>query len=129
MGMMGKPIEIKRVYEPRSPEDGFRILTDRLWPRGLTKEQADIDLWMKQIAPSPELRKWFGHKPERFEAFAAMYEQELAEDPERRELAGRIREMARLQPVTLLYAAKDPIHNHAAVLQRWLLQRGPGEKR
>lgn len=116
-------IRIKRVYEPPAPEDGVRILVDRLWPRGVSKEQASIDEWMKEIAPSPELRTWFGHRPERFAEFAAGYERELAEDPVRLRLADRICETALRQPVTLVYAAKDPVHNHAVVLRDWLKRR------
>lgn len=117
-------IRIKRIYERPSPEDGMRILVDRLWPRGISKQQAAIDEWIKEIAPSPELRKWFGHQPERFAGFIHRYERELAEDPVRYGLAERIRELAARQPVTLVYAAKDPVHNHAIVLKRWL-QRPP----
>lgn len=115
-----KAIELKRIYEPPAPEDGRRILVDRLWPRGLSKAQAAIDEWMKEIAPSPELRTWFGHRPERFAEFAESYERELAEDPIRRELVQRIIAAAAEQNVTLVYAAKDPVHNHAFVLKRWL---------
>ena len=117
------PIQLKRIYEPPAPQDGVRILVDRLWPRGLTKEQAAIDEWMKALAPSPELRKWFCHRPERFADFVVQYERELAEDPVRCQLADRILEMAMRQNVTLLYAAKDPVYNHASVLHRWLVRR------
>jgi uncharacterized protein YeaO (DUF488 family) len=113
-------IRLRRVYEPPAPEDGVRILVDRLWPRGISRERAAIDEWMKDIAPSPELRNWFCHKPERFEEFTAAYEQELAADPVRRGLADRLLAMATRQNVTLVYAARDPVHNHAVVLQRWL---------
>jgi uncharacterized protein YeaO (DUF488 family) len=116
-------ILLKRVYDPRSPEDGVRLLVDRLWPRGVSKEQAAIDEWMKEIAPSPELRTWFCHRPERFAEFRENYERELAEDPVRRELVGRILKMASEQNVTLVYAAKDPVHNHAIVLQQWLYRQ------
>jgi uncharacterized protein YeaO (DUF488 family) len=122
-------IQIKRVYESPSPEDGVRILIDRLWPRGISKEQASIDEWMKEIAPSPELRTWFGHRPERFAEFAENYERELSEDPTRIGLADRICELAVQQNVTLVYAAKDPVHNHAVVLQRWLHRRPKTEGR
>jgi len=114
---------VKRIYDPPSPEDGVRILVDRLWPRGISKEQAAVDEWMREIAPSPELRTWFGHRPERFQAFSESYEQELAADPVRIELADRICRMAAANHVTLLYAAKDPVHNHAVVLHRWLSRR------
>lgn len=111
-------IRIKRIYEPPSPDDGARILVDRLWPRGLTKERAAIDEWMKEVAPSPELRGWFGHKPERFAEFTRQYKRELEEDPTRSALVARLCDMASRHNVTLLYAAKDPACNHAAVLLR-----------
>ena len=117
------PVSVKRVYDPPAPEDGVRVLVDRLWPRGLSREKAAVDEWMKDIAPSPELRVWFGHRPERFAAFAEAYEQELAEDPVRLALARRLLAMASSRRVTLLYAARDPVHNHAAVLLRWLAAR------
>jgi uncharacterized protein YeaO (DUF488 family) len=116
-------IRVKRIYLPPSPKDGFRILVDRLWPRGISKERAAVDVWMKEIAPSPELRKWFCHKPELFPEFCRRYEQELEEDPIRNELAEQICNMAVEKGVTLLYAAKDPVHNHAVVLERWLNRR------
>ncbi|MGG6314367.1 DUF488 domain-containing protein [Paenibacillus macerans] len=116
------PIRVKRIYEPPAPEDGYRILVDRLWPRGMTKAEAAIDEWMKAIAPSPELRKAFAHRMERYAEFSANYIRELDADPERAVLADRIRDIARNRPVTLLYAAKDPVHNHANVLLRWLVR-------
>jgi len=117
-------IQVKHIDDPPSSEDGVRILVDRLWPRGLTKEKAAVDAWMKEIAPSPGLRTWFGHRPERFAEFNERYERELKEDPVRKELANRICQMAAEKNVTLLYAAKDPVHNHAIILQRWLNCRG-----
>ncbi|MBP2113232.1 DUF488 domain-containing protein [Paenibacillus silagei] len=116
-------IGLKRIYEPADPGDGYRILVDRLWARGVTKEQAAIDEWMKDIAPSPALRKWFGHLPERFAAFKERYTLELEENPECAGLAEAIRERALNQRVTLVYAAKDPVHNHAKVLYEWLNSR------
>ncbi|OMG49698.1 hypothetical protein BK140_10560 [Paenibacillus macerans] len=117
---MESRIAVKRIYEAPASGDGYRILVDRLWPRGVKKEQAAIDEWMKAVAPSPELRKWFNHQPERFAAFSDSYVRELETDPERAVLAARIRELAEKQRVTLVYAAKDPACNHAVVLQRWL---------
>lgn len=116
-------IRIKRIYEPPVPGDGLRILVDRLWPRGVAKAQAAVDEWMKEIAPSPELRTWFGHQPERFAEFALAYERELTEDPLRLALADRICQAALKGPITLVYAAKDPVHNHAVVLRDWLVRR------
>ncbi|MGY6278237.1 DUF488 domain-containing protein [Methylomonas sp. MgM2] len=106
-------IRIKRVYEPAEPQDGRRVLVDRLWPRGLTKEQAHIDLWLKGIAPSTELRQWFGHNPERWEAFKERYLAELKDNPEPIQ---RLKEELDKGKVTLVYAAKDEQHNHALVI-------------
>ena len=111
-------IRIKRVYEENSKSDGFRILVDRLWPRGLTKQVAQVDLWMKEIAPSNELRKWFGHDPARWEEFRRRYKAELAT---KRELVGKLRELAREGPLTLVYSAHDEAHNQAVVLRETFL--------
>lgn len=106
-------IEIKRVYEQPEKEDGFRILVDRLWPRGLTKEKAKVDLWLKEIAPTTELRKWFAHDPEKWAEFKKRY---LAELKENKEALSKIKEEMKKGNVTLLYAAKDEAHNEAQVL-------------
>lgn len=108
------PITIKRVYESPSAKDGLRILVDRLWPRGVTKERAHIDYWYKEITPSNGLRKWFAHKSERFNEFTKSYKEELEQQTE---LLKKIREFSTKQPVTLVYAAKDPKINHAIVLK------------
>jgi len=111
-------IKIKRIYEQPAKEDGFRILVDRLWPRGISKEKAKIDLWLKEIAPSDELRKWFGHDPEKWEEFKAKYEKELKG---KQELLGKIKQMEREKGiVTLLYSAKDKEHNNAVALNTFL---------
>jgi uncharacterized protein YeaO (DUF488 family) len=110
-------IRLKRVYEDPEPEDGFRVLIDRLWPRGLSKEKAAIDLWCKDIAPSTELRSWFGHRRDRFAEFAVRYRQELEGNPVLKELRTVV--MARAT-VTLLYGAKDQAVNHAVVLIDYL---------
>jgi uncharacterized protein YeaO (DUF488 family) len=115
--MNNKKFQIKRIYEDPSDEDGYRVLTDRLWPRGVSKEMAQLDEWMKEIAPSPELRTWFDHDPGRFERFKKKYETELAE---KTEPAEKLMEVAGNQTVTLLYAAKDENHNHAIVLKEFL---------
>lgn len=108
----------KRVYERASEEDGFRVLVDRLWPRGVSKEKARIDLWFKEITPSPELRKWFGHDPAKFEVFAGRYEAELLVNPE---VLGRIKDLEKEHgTVCLVYAAKDPVVNHVNVLKEVL---------
>lgn len=110
-------IKIKRVYEPAERGDGYRVLVDRLWPRGLKKEAADLDMWLKDIAPSPALRTWFGHKPERFAEFSKKYKAELKANPavaQLRALAGEHK------TVTLLYGARDTEHNHAVVLAAYV---------
>jgi uncharacterized protein YeaO (DUF488 family) len=112
-------VTIKRIYEPATPADGTRILVDRLWPRGVSKERARLALWMKEIAPSPKLRVWFGHKPERFREFGRRYKKELTRNP----AVGELRRLARRERVTLLYGAHDPKINHAAVLQSILRGR------
>ncbi|AWB44601.1 DUF488 domain-containing protein [Paenibacillus sp. CAA11] len=114
---------IKRVYEPYDPEDGYRVLVDRLWPRGVAKERAMIHEWMKDIAPSPGLRKWFGHDPERFNNFTELYIQELEQGEAASSLAAKIRDLGADQKVTLVYAAKDPVNNHAIILRNWLLNK------
>jgi uncharacterized protein YeaO (DUF488 family) len=111
-------VRIKRAYEPPSPRDGTRVLVDRLWPRGVKKADAGISQWMKEIAPSNELRKWFGHEPERWEEFRRRYKAELAS---KRELVARLRELAREGPLTLVYSAHDEAHNQAVVLRETLL--------
>jgi uncharacterized protein YeaO (DUF488 family) len=107
-------IQIKRVYEKPDPKDGFRILVDRLWPRGLTKEKAAVDLWLKDVAPSTELRKWFGHDPEKWKEFQKKYLKELKEN---KEAVDTLKEHLKKGTVTLLYAAKDEAHNEAQVLK------------
>jgi uncharacterized protein YeaO (DUF488 family) len=113
-------IRIKRVYDPFSPEDGYRVLVDRLWPRGLSRERVQASMWLKDAAPSTPLRKWFGHDPARFEEFRHRYLEELSEKPE--VIAGLL-ELASKGRVTLLYAARDSECNHAVVLRDYLLSR------
>lgn len=110
-------IQMKRVYEEPSEEDGRRVLVDRVWPRGVSKEKAHLDEWMKEVAPSPDLRKWFGHKPERFEGFKESYRKELEESAERQDAVAKLRDWAAEEKVTLVYAAKDQEHNHVVVLK------------
>lgn len=110
-------VQIKRVYEAPAEADGFRILVDRLWPRGVSKDRAAIDLWFKEISPSPELRTWFGHEPERFEAFRHKYLDELTDSP----AVDKLVHLTSEHPtITLLYAAKDTANNHAVVLKELL---------
>lgn len=106
----------KRVYEKRNPSDGKRILVDRLWPRGLTREEAAIDEWMKDLAPSDELRKWFGHEPEKWAEFRQKYTQEL-NAPDKVRLLDKLASMAKAGNVTMVYAARDTEHNNAKVLE------------
>lgn len=106
-------IQIKRVYDPSSREDGKRVLIDRLWPRGLTKEQANVDVWLKEVAPSTELRQWFGHDPAKWPEFQARYKQELKTN----EALALLRKELGRGPITLLYGAKDEEHNNAVVLK------------
>jgi uncharacterized protein YeaO (DUF488 family) len=111
---------LKRAYDVASPEDGSRILVDRLWPRGITKEAAALDLWLKEIAPSPELRKWFDHDPAKWEVFQSRYIEELSE---RTEFADLLRQKEREGTVTLVYGARDEEHNAAVVLKSFLTRR------
>ena len=110
-------LSIKRVYDEPEKSDGKRILVDRLWPRGLTKEHAHVDLWLKEIAPSNELRKWFAHDPEKWPEFQKRYKQELKSQPEQFAL---LQNEASKGTVTLLYGAKDDEHNQAVVLLHML---------
>lgn len=113
-------VQIKRVYEEPNAEDGRRILVDRLWPRGLTKEKARVDLWLKDVAPSTNLRKWFAHDPAKWTEFQARYREELKNDKE--QVALLKREAAK-GTTTLVYGARDEQHNEAVVLQRLLNAR------
>ncbi len=117
-------LKVKRIYDPVSAEDGKRILIDRLWPRGLKKETAHVDEWLKEIAPSDELRNWFGHEPAKWEEFKRRYRKELAK---KTELLERIKAAAEKGTVTLLFAAKDVDHNNAVALEEFL--REPREGR
>jgi uncharacterized protein YeaO (DUF488 family) len=110
-------INLKRAYEKPAPEDGFRILVERLWPRGLKKEALALDLWLKDVAPSPELRRWFGHDPARWEEFRRRYWRELAARPTPVQL---LREKLRQGQVTLVYGSRDREHNAAVALKEFL---------
>jgi uncharacterized protein YeaO (DUF488 family) len=113
-----KSIRLKRAYEKPAPTDGTRVLVDRLWPRGIKKETAAIDRWLKEIAPSTKLRKWFGHDPERWTEFRRRYKAELRNHSD---LIAEIRALADHGPVTLVYAAHDEEHNDAVVVRDLLL--------
>lgn len=114
--------EIKRIYEPASEDDGKRVLVDRLWPRGVTKEAARLDEWLKEIAPSPQLRTWFGHESEKFDEFASRYRLELDNDPQKQAAVRYLFSLNKAGKVTLLYGAKSDSVNHAAVLQQYLME-------
>lgn len=117
---MMKAICIKRIYDEPAENDGYRVLVDKLWPRGVTKLRANLDEWNKEVAPSTALRKWFDHKAERFEEFSLRYQEELLLKEEE---LNRLRTIAETEPVTLLYGAKDPKINHAIVLRNSLINK------
>jgi uncharacterized protein YeaO (DUF488 family) len=112
--------KLKRVYEEPSAEDGYRILVERLWPRGLSKERAAVDLWLKDVAPSPELRKWFNHDPARWQEFQRRYGAELKE---KKDALDVLKQKGKEGTVTLVYAAHDEEHNGALVLKQLLERR------
>ena len=113
-------VKLKRAYEAASAADGHRILIDRLWPRGVKKADAAIDLWLKDIAPSTGLRKWFGHEPTRWEEFCRRYRAEV--DNQQEQLA-ELRALAQRRPITLVYSARDELHNNGVVLRDIILGR------
>jgi uncharacterized protein YeaO (DUF488 family) len=116
--------QIKRIYETSEESDGTRVLVDRLWPRGLSKKHAKVDIWMKEIAPSPGLRKWFGHRVDRWDEFQARYRSELISNP----ATDQLRSLGSKTNVSLLYAAHDKEHNHAIVLKQMISSAGSGHK-
>lgn len=124
--MPAEAVKLKRVYDPPSADDGQRLLVDRLWPRGISKERARLDGWLRELAPSTELRRWFGHDPARWQEFQRRYREELAA-PERQPALETLQQALRAGPVTLLYAARDTEHNEAQVLAELL--RGPGTRK
>jgi uncharacterized protein YeaO (DUF488 family) len=113
-------VRLKRAYEPAEAKDGRRVLVDRLWPRGVSKARADLDQWMKEIAPSTDLRKWFGHDPHRWAEFCRRYSNELHQNAT---LLSQLRSLAQKSPMTLVYGAHDEIHNDAVVLRDVILGR------
>lgn len=118
-------VRIKRIYESAAADDGMRILVDRLWPRGIRKDQAAFDRWVRDIAPSDALRQWFGHDPVRWPEFRERYAEELRGHAE---LLRELRALAREGPITLLYSAHDEAHNNAVVIREALLGRLPARK-
>ena len=113
-------IHLKRAYDEAAQSDGVRILVERLWPRGLSKERAAVDVWMKDIAPSTELRRWFGHDPDKWDEFQKRYWAELDDNPD---TVADLRRRAREGPVTFVYAARDEEHNGALALRQYLQRR------
>jgi uncharacterized protein YeaO (DUF488 family) len=111
----GRRVQVRRIYDEPEPSDGTRVLVDRIWPRGVSKARAALDEWCKNVAPSDELRKWYGHDPDRFEEFGRRYRQEL-EDPQRAEALAHLRGLAKGRQLTLLTATKRPEISEAAVL-------------
>lgn len=116
-------VKLKRVYLPPTPEDGLRVLVERLWPRGVTKEQAALDVWLQEVAPSPELRRWFGHDPAKWPEFRRRYWQELAAKQKETDF---LQQEGTNGAVTLVYAARDEEHNAALALKQFLEEREPG---
>ena len=116
-------IQIKRIYTEKSDTDGFRILTDRLWPRGIAKEKAAIDFWAKELSPSTYLRKWFDHKEELFTRFRELYREELEKNPEKDSFIRLVKEELKKESVTLLFASKEEKLNQATVLSEWLKEQ------
>jgi uncharacterized protein YeaO (DUF488 family) len=113
-------VNVKRVYEPPSRKDGTRILVERLWPRGISKERAAIDLWMKQVAPSAELRRWYGHDLSKWEEFRKRYWEELKRN---KEAVALLKQQIRMGTVTFVYAARDVEHNSTVVLRQFLAKQ------
>ena len=113
-------IRIKRIYDDVSDADGLRVLVDRLWPRGISRERAHLDAWLTEVSPSPALRTWWNHDPDRLDDFALRYRAELGENPETMRAVAELRALAARGPTTLLYAARDPAVNHARVLADYL---------
>jgi uncharacterized protein YeaO (DUF488 family) len=118
-----RAVPIKRAYDAAAPEDGTRVLVERLWPRGLSKAEAHVDVWLREVAPSTELRRWYGHDPEKWEEFQRRYRAELEGEAQRGGLA-RLRELAGAGPVTLVIAARDVEHSNAVVLRDLLAAAG-----
>ncbi len=126
MTLAADRVVLKRSYEPASADDGKRILIDRLWPRGVSKDKAALDDWFKELGPSTELRKWFGHDPARWDEFQKRYRAELHEHAD---LLERLRALAREGRLTLVYSAHDEVHNDAVVLREVLLDHKPKAQR
>lgn len=123
---MTSGLTVKRIYEPAATGDGMRVLVDRVWPRGISKQKAALTLWLKEVAPSTGLRRWFGHDPARWAEFSRRYHAELDANPEP---VAQLKDLLRSDHVTLLYGAKDTQHNQALALAEYLRRPGRGRKR
>lgn len=121
-------IQIKRIYDPFEKSDGIRLLVDRLWPRGITKDRARLDGWTKELVPDTELREWFGHKAKNFEEFAALYQAELDANARAQSAVQRILLQGRDNTVTLLHGAKDPQINHAVILKAYFESKAANQQ-
>ncbi|MDD4617152.1 MAG: DUF488 domain-containing protein [Alphaproteobacteria bacterium] len=110
-------LKVKRAYEAPSPSDGFRVLVERLWPRGISKERAALDLWLKEVAPSPDLRQWFHHEPAKWAEFQKCYTSELKQQTEPLDF---LRRKAKVGTVTLIYGSRDEEHNAAVALKKYI---------
>lgn len=122
-------LQKKRIYEKAEKTDGKRILVDRIWPRGISRQQAHIDSWAKELTPSTELRKWFNHQPERFDDFKKAYLDELTNNPEALITMKKIAAQSHEQMITLVFAAKDPLYNHVVILMEALVKQFGAESK
>ncbi|NPC91716.1 DUF488 domain-containing protein [Bacillus sp. WMMC1349] len=116
-------IVLQRIYENNSQLKGHRVLVDRVWPRGISKDEANLDEWMKDLAPSSSLRKWFNHEPQKFTEFKQIYQAEIMQDNEKQKKLNELIELATEKKIILLYGAKDERHNHAVVLKELLNEK------
>jgi uncharacterized protein YeaO (DUF488 family) len=119
------PVQVKRVYDRASRNDGYRVLVDRVWPRGIRKEEAELDEWLKDIAPSTDLRKWFGHDPDKWKEFRNRYFEELSD---KKSQVQKLRSLAKERRITLLYGARDGEHNNAVALKDYIERGGRGRE-
>ncbi|MGY4689276.1 DUF488 domain-containing protein [Salibacterium sp. K-3] len=117
------PVKLKRIYEEAKKQDGYRVLVDKVWPRGISKAEAELDDWAKAITPSSGLRKWFNHDREKFNTFAKHYKEELQESDEAKKKLDELTAKADKETVTLLFAAKDETCNHAVLLKQWMEEK------
>ena len=113
-------VYLKRIYEDASKQDGKRVLVDGIWPRGVSKEDAQLDEWLKEIAPSSDLRKWFSHDPDKFQSFKKKYKEELQQDEDKKNAFDQLKKWVKNEKVTLLFATKEETYNHAKVLEELL---------